>query len=138
MMKSFSIPLMLVLSALAIPQSAYGNEENVPNATGDAYGGLRQRNEAQALLTQPATINTKWRNFSGQTLNLRPTSQSISGVQDQECAKINPLEILNNPESFFKECPQLTNARRNQNYEPVEYFKVPKLDSGIKLTVTQF
>ncbi|MFN6559786.1 MAG: hypothetical protein RMY28_008255 [Nostoc sp. ChiSLP01] len=131
MMKSFSIPLVLVLSALAIPQSAYGNEENVPNATGD-------RNEAQALLTQPATINTKWRNFSGQTLNLRPTSQSISGVQDQECAKINPLEILNNPESFFKECPQLTNARRNQNYEPVEYFKVPKLDSGIKLTVTQF
>lgn len=130
MIKSFFIPLALVLSALALPQSAYGNEENVPNVTG--------RNEAQALLTQPASINTKWRNFSGQTINLRPTSQSISGVQDQECAKINPLEILNNPESFFKECPQLTNARRNQNYEPVEYFKVPKLDSGIKLTVTQF
>ncbi|MBD2610631.1 MAG: hypothetical protein RMY62_011950 [Nostoc sp. ZfuVER08] len=130
-MKSFSIPLIVVMSALALPQSAYGNEQNVPNATGDG-------NQAEALLTQPASINTKWRNFSGQTFNLRPTSQSISGVQDQECAKINPLEILNNPESFFKECPQLTNARRNQNYEPVEYFKVPKLDSGIKLTVTQF
>ncbi|MBC1239533.1 hypothetical protein VF14_01280 [Nostoc linckia z18] len=130
-MKSFSIPLIVVMSALALPQSAYGNEQNVPNATSDG-------NQAEALLTQPASINTKWRNFSGQTFNLRPTSQSISGVQDQECAKINPLEILNNPESFFKECPQLTNARRNQNYEPVEYFKVPKLDSGIKLTVTQF
>jgi hypothetical protein len=130
-MKSFSIPLIVVMSALILPQSAYGNEQNVPNATSDG-------NQAEALLTQPASINTKWRNFSGQTFNLRPTSQSISGVQDQECAKINPLEILNNPESFFKECPQLTNARRNQNYEPVEYFKVPKLDSGIKLTVTQF
>ncbi len=131
MIKSFFIPLALVMSALALPQSAYGNEDNVPNATGN-------RNQAQTLLTQPATINTKWRNFSGQTINLRPTSQSISAVQDQECRKINPLEILNNPESFFKECPQQTDAQRNQNYEPVEYFKVPKLDSGIKLTVTQF
>ncbi|MCF2148870.1 hypothetical protein IQ276_021060 [Desmonostoc muscorum LEGE 12446] len=131
MMKYFSIPLIVAMSALALPQSAYGNQENTPNATGD-------RNEAQALLTEPATINTKWRNFSGQTINLRPTSQSISAVQDEECKKIKPLEILNNPESFFKECPQQTNAQRNQNSEPVEYFKVPKLDSGIKLTVTQF
>ncbi|MDZ8106531.1 MAG: hypothetical protein RM338_13060 [Nostoc sp. DedQUE12a] len=131
MMKSFSIPLIVMMSALALPQSAYGNEENVPNATGD-------RNQAQTLLTQPASINTKWRNFSGQTLNLRPTSQSISAVQDQECRKIKPLEILNNPESFFRECPQQTEVQRNQNSEPIDYFKVPKLDSGIKLTVTQF
>ncbi|MDZ8189877.1 MAG: hypothetical protein RMX96_34210 [Nostoc sp. ChiSLP02] len=131
MMKSFFIPLAVLMSAIALPQSAYGNQEDVPIATGD-------RNQAEVLLTQPATINSTWSNFAGKPSLLRPAPQSISAVQDPECQKINPLEILNNPESFFRECQRPASAQSRQNSEPIEYLKVPKLDSGIKLTVTQF
>ncbi|WP_223280203.1 hypothetical protein [Nostoc sp. PA-18-2419] len=132
MMKSFCVPLFVAISALALPQSAFGNQENIPNPTGD-------RNQAQVLLTEPATINTKWTNFAGRTNNLKPIPhQTISAIQDQQCPKINPREIINNPESFFKACPKQSNAQTRQSYEPIDYLKVPKLDSGIKLTVTQF
>jgi hypothetical protein len=138
-MKSFSITLVVVITALALPQSAYGNPKPVSNTTADPPDErLIDGNQAQVLLTEPATITTKWNNFTGQTLNLRKNPQSISVIQDKECQKFNPLELINNPESFFKECQKQTNAQTRQNGEPIEYLKVPKLDSGISVTVTNF
>ncbi len=131
MMKSSSITLVIVIGVLALPQSAYGNQENVPIITSD-------RNQAGVLLTEPATINTTWSNFIGRTNNPKQTTESISLVQEQGCQKINPLEFINNPEAFFKQCQKPENTQSSQSSEPIEYFKVPKLDSGISVTVTQF
>ena len=56
-------------------------------------------------------------------------------MQEQGCQKINPLEFINNPGAFFKQCQEPT---KTQSSEPIEYLKVPKLDSGISVTVTKF
>ncbi|AUB41485.1 hypothetical protein COO91_07533 [Nostoc flagelliforme CCNUN1] len=95
-------------------------------------------NQAGVLLTEPATINTTWSNFTGQTNNPKETAESILLVQEQGCQKINPLEFINNPGAFFKQCQKPTNTQTSQSTEPIEYLKVPKLDSGISVTVTKF
>ncbi|MEH2123561.1 hypothetical protein [Nostoc sp.] len=125
-MKSSSIILAVVISALTLSQRAYANQENVPITIGD---------RVRVLLTEPATINATWSNFIGQTNNPKQTAESISLVQEQECQKINPLEYINNPSAFFKQCQEPT---KTQSSEPIEYLKVPKLDSGIRVTVTKF
>lgn len=130
-MKSYFIALVVVISALAVTQSAYANQENVPIPTGD-------RNQAEVLLTKPATITTTWSNFIGQTNNRKQAAESLSAVQEGGCKNINPLEFINNPGAFFKQCQKPANAQSSQSSEPIEYFKVPKLDSGISVTVTKF
>ncbi|MEH1870773.1 hypothetical protein [Nostoc sp.] len=130
-MKLSSIALVVVISGLALPQSAYANQENVPITTGNY-------NQAGVLLTEPATINTTWNNFTGQTNNPKQTSEPISREQEGGCQKINPLEFINNPDAFFKQCQKPTNSQTSQSTEPIEYLKVPKLDSGISVTVTKF
>ncbi|MCC5665182.1 hypothetical protein LC653_14965 [Nostoc sp. CHAB 5784] len=130
-MKLSSITLVLVISTLVLPQSVYANQENVPMITGDY-------NQAGVLLTEPATINTTWSNFTGQTNNPKETAESILLVEEQGCQKINPLEFINNPGAFFKQCQKPTNTQTSQSTEPIEYLKVPKLDSGISVTVTKF
>ena len=138
-MKSFSIILVVVISALTLSQSAYANQENVPMTTGDALKEpFHDRNQAGVLLTEPATINTTWSNFIGQTNNRKQTAESISLVRERGCEKINPLEFINNPEAFFKQCQKPTNTQSSHSSEPIEYLKVPKLDSGISVTVTKF
>ncbi|MEH1948784.1 MAG: hypothetical protein V7K77_17805 [Nostoc sp.] len=127
-MKSSSIILAVVISLLTLSQRAYANQENVPITIGD-------RDRVGVLLTEPATINATWSNFIGQTNNPKQTAESISLMQEQGCQKINPLEFINNPSAFFKQCQEPT---KTQSTEPIEYLKVPKLDSGIRVTVTKF
>ena len=138
-MKSSSIILVIVISTLALPHRADANQENVPMTTGDALNEpFHDRNQAEVLLTQPATINTTWNNFIGQTNNPKKTAESVLLVREKECPKINPLELIKNPEAFFKQCQNPTNTQSSQSSEPIEYLKVPKLDSGISVTVTKF
>ena len=127
-MKSSSIILAVVISALTLSQRAYANQENVPITIGD-------RDRVGVLLTEPATINATWSNFIGQTHNPKQAAESISLMQERGCQKINPLEFINNPSAFFKQCQEPT---KTQSTEPIEYLKVPKLDSGIRVTVTKF
>ncbi|MEH2229730.1 MAG: hypothetical protein V7K71_08805 [Nostoc sp.] len=127
-MKSSSIILAVVISALTLSQRAYANQENVPITIGD-------RDRVGVLLTEPATINATWSNFIGQTNNPKQAAESISLMQERGCQKVNPLEFINNPSAFFKQCQQPT---KTQSTEPIEYLKVPKLDSGIRVTVTKF
>ncbi|MEH1837398.1 MAG: hypothetical protein V7L20_01200 [Nostoc sp.] len=130
-MKLSSITLVLVISVLALPRSVYANQENISMIRGDD-------NQAGVLLTEPATINTTWSNFTGQTNNPKHTTEPISLVQEGGCKKINPLEFINNPAALFKQCQKPTNTQTSQSTEPIEYLKVPKLDSGISVTVTKF
>jgi hypothetical protein len=127
-MKSSFIILAVVISALTLSQRAYANQENVPITIGD-------RDRVGVLLTEPATINATWSNFIGQTNNPKQAAESILLMQERGCQKINPLEFINNPSAFFKQCQQRT---KTQSTEPIEYLKVPKLDSGIRVTVTKF
>ncbi|MBN3878831.1 MULTISPECIES: hypothetical protein [unclassified Nostoc] len=127
-MKSSSIILAVVISALTLSQRADANQENVPITIGD-------RDRVGVLLTEPATINATWSNFIGQRNNPKQTAESISLMQERGCQKINPLEFINNPSAFFKQCQEPT---KTQSTEPIEYLKVPKLDSGIRVTVTKF
>ncbi|HYX19037.1 MAG TPA: hypothetical protein VE944_32745 [Nostoc sp.] len=130
-MKLSSITLVIVINILALPQSVYANQENAPMITDDY-------NQAGVLLTEPATINTTWSNFTGESNNRKETAESILLVQEQECQKINPLEFINDPGAFFKQCQKPTNTQTYQSTEPIEYLKVPKLNSGISVTVTKF
>lgn len=127
-MKSSSIILAVVISALTLSQRADANQENVTITIGD-------HDRVGVLLTEPATINATWSNFIGQSNNPKQTAESISLMQERGCQKINPLEFINNPSAFFKQCQEPT---KTQSTEPIEYLKVPKLDSGIRVTVTKF
>ncbi|MBD2567875.1 hypothetical protein [Anabaena lutea] len=90
-----------------------------------------QGNQAADLVTEPATINNKWNNVS------EFSADSGFRVNDPECKKIDPLKYINNPDTFFQPCPSV-NDSMSQNAEPVEYLKVPRLDSGLSVTVTNF
>ena len=72
------------------------------------------------------------------TNNSQENPHSIVVVREQECKKINPLDLIKDPSAIFKQCPISTNKRTSENTEPVEYLKVPRLDSGLSVTVTQF
>ncbi|MEA5599716.1 hypothetical protein [Nostoc sp. UHCC 0252] len=138
-MKYSSITLAFMISSLIFTQSVHANLENVPITTGEPLREqFHDRNQAGVLLTEPATITTTWSNFTGQSSNPQQTTESILLVQEQGCQKINPLEFINNPGAFFKECQLPTNTPSSQSTEPIEYLKVPKLDSGIRVTVTKF
>ncbi|MGM3306006.1 hypothetical protein ACSQ6I_08495 [Anabaena sp. WFMT] len=126
-MKLYLLTLAVSISTVAITTSAYAN----PKQTSDITG---KRNQSANLVTEAATITSKWNNIvSDQTHN---TDGSLR-VSDPECTKIKPLEYINNPETFFQPCSATNNPNR-QSYEPIEYLKVPKLDSGLSVTVTNF
>jgi hypothetical protein len=126
-MKYFYISLVCLVSAIAVSQSAYANEENSQEI-------ISERHEAATLLTEPVSINSQWNNSN----NLQNTATSISVAQDPVCQNFNPLEFLENPDAIVKKCQELNNNQIPQRTEPVDYLKVPRLDSGLKLTVTQF
>jgi hypothetical protein len=123
-MKFFPVGLCVVISAIAISQSAYANQADAPTTNGEG-------NHAAALMTAPATINSNW-NGSKQT------TQPVVVLREQGCKKINPLDLIKNPAAFFEQCQSPTNSQNQQSSDPVDYLKVPKLDSGVNLRLTEF
>jgi Tfp pilus assembly protein PilE len=125
---AFTITTMMgILHVVAITTLSLPSAHAQPNAE------VRSKaNQAANLVTEAATITNKWNldqnNTAGNDSSLR--------VTDPECKTINPLEYLNNPETFFQSCP--ANNLNYQNYEPIEYLKVPGLDSSLNVTVTNF
>ena len=130
-MKHSLIVLVIAIGTLAIDKRAHANQENVSPFINDA------RNSANVLTTEPLTIKNQWANSNNQPNNIQQTTKPILTVRDSECKKINPLQIVENPSLFFRECPQPNKA--NTPYtRPIEYLRVPKLNGGIKLPVSQF
>ncbi|WP_017655644.1 hypothetical protein [Fortiea contorta] len=123
-MKSFPLGLCFIIGAIAMPHSAYANQENASTTT-------QPSNQAAILMTAPATINNNWDSS-------QQTTDSVLVVREQGCKKVSPLDLIKNPGAFFEQCESAKNYRPPQNGEPVEYLKVPRLDSGVNLTVTQF
>lgn len=129
MMKSLPVAVVIVISAIALNQSAYANPETLSEP-------IIQQQQAAALTTEPATLNSNWANVTNETNNL--TNNSVSLIQERSCENLNPLDLLNNADTLLKECTKPRDNRSAQRVEPVEYFKVPRLDSGLRVTVTKF
>jgi hypothetical protein len=146
-MKYSILFFLVIISAIFGTKSAHAQQESLfrtpveyhqPAVTAPT---TEEPNQAANLLTEPATIDSKWQNVIIQpTNNLLPTNNKISVVQSQGCQKMNPLEFIENPSAAFEKCQQLNNNQTPppRSSEPIEYLKVPKLDSGISVTVTQF
>lgn len=128
-MKSAPLALTVIIGALTITQSAYANQKNSPTATD---------NQAAVLATKPVSVAGKWSFAINRNNNFKPTTNSIALEPETGCKKVNPFEIIKNPNILFKQCQQPTNYEPSLMAEPIEYFKVPPLDSGIKLTVSKF
>ncbi|MBD2447002.1 hypothetical protein H6G76_07455 [Nostoc sp. FACHB-152] len=128
--------LAQLTEGIALARPVYAQQENIDPI-------MYQRHEAAALLTEPATINSGVNNavIIYRVRSLRQIAESIGKVREEKgCKNIKPLEILNNPEAAIKECEKpAKNQTPQRNGEPVDYLKVPRLDSGgVRLTVTQF
>lgn len=108
------------------------------NANTLGTGQTSEYNQAGILTTKPATINSNWGNRIEQTNTFNQSASSISIVREDQCRRIDPLEILNDPGSFFRECPTVEKTQTPELGEKLQYFAVPKLDSGVKLQITQF
>ncbi|MBW4668140.1 MAG: hypothetical protein KME60_12140 [Cyanomargarita calcarea GSE-NOS-MK-12-04C] len=130
-MKPLPLALIAAIAVMTMSKSAYANQENVPSTTANP-------NQASTLVTEPVTITNSWGSVVGENNNFSQTAGSISVVREQECKQIKPLELIQNPASFFKECPNQIDNRIPQYTEQIEYFKVPSLESGIRVNVTQF
>lgn len=123
-MKLFFLMLMIFWCECLCHKSA--NAESQSTVT-----PIIQGNQAQNLITEPVTINSYWPQAN------KPNNESSLSITDPECKKINPINYINNPKSFFQSCDNGNKSNR-QTYEPVEYLKVPPLDSGIKIKLSDF
>lgn len=133
-MKRFFILILAGVGAISyFPLKAIAQDGTSPNNLQEI---TIERHEAEALTTQPATINGQWNSVTSQPQNLQ--GNSIPLEQKKGCESLSPFDILNNPNAMFKECVTPTDNRSLHNVEPIEYFKVPGLDSGVKLNVTKF
>ncbi|WP_016950769.1 hypothetical protein [Anabaena sp. PCC 7108] len=130
-MKFSFLTLTIVIGTIAIPNPGIAITPRADASPQPLSTIKNERNQAADLVTEPATIKSKWNNITNSSVN------SSLRVSDPECKKINPLKYINNPETFFQSCPSV-NESIGQNVEPVEYLKVPRLDSGLSVTVTNF
>ncbi|MBE9057882.1 hypothetical protein [Sphaerospermopsis sp. LEGE 08334] len=125
-MKFSLLTSAFVIAGLAICSSADAKPKQGSNVTS-------KPNQAANLVTKTATISSQWNFVSDTAINNDPGLK----VTDPECKKINPLQYLNNPETFFQSC-SATNNPNYQDYEPIDYLKVPRLDLGLSVTVSNF
>jgi hypothetical protein len=129
-MKYLSLALIAV-NVIISHSTAFAQQESISPTNSD--------NQAASLITQPATIDSRWTNTINQNDNLKQTAESITVVRSRGCEDINPLEFLSNPGAIFEECQKPRVYQPPAYAEPIDYFKVPRLDSGdINVTVTRF
>ncbi|QIR39931.1 hypothetical protein HCG51_26630 [Tolypothrix sp. PCC 7910] len=145
-MKYFLLIFLVLMGAIAGTKNAYAQQQNLMptmieprNFTVESMTDVP--NQAVNLITEAATINNKWENVIIQPTNnfIPSNNRRISRIEEQGCQKVNPLDFLKDPAAAFEKCQQPNNNPTPTNSsEPIEYLKVPKLDSGLSVTVTQF
>jgi hypothetical protein len=135
-MKYLPLALFFTIGTITLPAT-------VSSANADQIKPLSttttpQYNQAATLTTEAATIGNRWGYGIEKTNNINQSASSISIIREDDCRKLDPGELLKDPGSFFRECPIIEKNQTPELGEKIEYFQVPKLDSGIKLQVTQF
>ncbi|PAX53973.1 hypothetical protein CK510_12980 [Brunnivagina elsteri CCALA 953] len=124
---------MVAIATIFAIQPASANQTN--GVDGDEAS---QDNQTTTLATEAATINNRWGFGREQSSSLNDSVGSISVIREETCRKIDPSEILKNPGSFFRQCPVVEKNQTPELGEKIQYFQIPKLDSGIKLNLTRF
>ncbi len=99
-MKSAPLALAVIIGALTFTQSAYANQNNSPTATG---------NQAAVLATKPVTLTGRWGFGINRNNNFKTNTNSIALEPETGCKKLNPFDIIKNPNILFKQCQQPTN-----------------------------
>lgn len=111
----------------SLPATIPTTDENTP----------QPQNQASDLITQPASINNYWMGVNGRN-QLNPQSNNTIPLIRDGCRSASPLEILSDPGAVLKECEKQADAEPPARTEQLEYFKVPRLDSGVKLQISDF
>lgn len=96
-------------------------------------------NRADDLITQPATINNNW--MQPQPVQNQPNTTSnhtFPLIREDGCRQANPLDFFKDPSAILEKCEKQATIEPLPRTEQLEYFKVPSLDSGVKLRVTDF
>jgi hypothetical protein len=123
--------LVVVISAIATTAPAYASEVEVSPANAE-YG------QASLLTTRPIMINTNAGNFVYSTSKLNQVVNSILEEGDRESPSINPLNLFKSPGPTLKRFFQQEPNQTPQPIEPLDFFQVPPLDSGVSVKVTHF
>ncbi len=127
-----SLPaLLVIMSAIAMAHPVYANEENVSTPTTNP-------GQASLLIVKPASIENQ---IGNTRINNRGSfSSSIGLVREKKCKDIAPLDFLKDPAANLKLCSKLEQPQ-NEESKPAEaanYYKVPPLESGIRLPLSKF
>lgn len=132
-MKGSLIALVVVSGAVIVAHPTYANEENVHSAT-------PQQGQAALLQTKPISIESQTSHIIYRINNRRPTPVPIGVVREQKCKDINPLDFIKDPATNLKLCskPQQNSDSESKPTEPANYYKVPPLESGIRVPVSKF
>lgn len=135
-MKYLPLALFFTIGTITLPAAAnpVAADQGNPLSTTTT----QNYNQAANLTTQSATIGNRWGYGIEKTNNINQSASSISIIREDDCRKLDPGELLKDPGSFFRECPVVERNQTPELGEKIEYFQVPKLDSGIQLQLTQF
>ncbi|MUG92634.1 hypothetical protein F7734_09280 [Scytonema sp. UIC 10036] len=128
----WSLPALLVIvSAIAVAHPAYANEENVSTSTTNP-------GQASLLMVKPASIENQIGNT--RINNQKPTSTSFRLVREKKCKDIDPLDFIKDPAANLKLCSKLEQPQNEESKpaEAVNYYKIPPLESGIRLPLSKF
>lgn len=109
---------------IAISQIILVNHVNAE----DKGKGLMINSQAGKLITQPVSINGQWS-------ILPQINRNLTIKIGHKPQKINIMDYISNPELLFQDNQDQQDNYQHPSYEPVEYLKVPKLDSGITIKV---
>jgi hypothetical protein len=126
-----SLPALLaIVSAIAIVHPAYANEESVST--------LKTPGQASLLMVKPVSIENQIGNT--RINNRKAPSTSFRLVREKKCKDIDPLDFLKDPAANLKLCSKIKQPE-NEESKPAEaanYYKVPPLESGIRVPLSKF
>jgi hypothetical protein len=135
-MKYLPLALFFAMGTIMLPY--WANPANADPVNPLNKTTIQEYNQAATLTTEAATIGNRWGYGIEKTNNINQSASSISVIREDDCRRLDPEELLKNPGSFFRECPVVEKNQTPELGEKIQYFQIPKLDSGIQLQLTQF
>lgn len=125
------IALVVTLGTIAITHPTYAAEKHVPPSNTSS-------GQAADLVIEPIKITGDTGNSIYQTNELNKVANSIPAARQEVPQRINPFDLLTDPSTTLKRLSQQGYDQKQEPIEPLGFFKVPPLESGISVRVGQF
>jgi hypothetical protein len=93
---------------------------------------------AQSLMTQPITLSTLFMNRIVLTAPVSEVAKDIPSASSQVPQRVDPLDVLKDPNANLNRFFNQPSTIKPPPLEPLEFFKLPGLDSGLKLKMADF